>query len=107
MIFSSVTVKKTTNMMVGLPSLSTSSRESLNPHSKNDKIILASDTSWYYNLDHLLSVPLVIDPEAYVKALKRMKTLVSDPDLIVPGHDDLVFSKYPKVADWIVKIEKK
>jgi glyoxylase-like metal-dependent hydrolase (beta-lactamase superfamily II) len=79
----------------------------VNEDSKDDKILLASDASWfYYNLDKLLSVPLVIDPEAYVKALKRMKTLVSDPDLIIPGHDDLVFSKFPKVAEWIVKIEK-
>lgn len=80
----------------------------VNANSKDDKILLASDASWYYyNLDHLLPVPLVIDPVAYVEALKRMKTLVSDPDLIIPGHDDLVFSKFPKVADWIVKIEKK
>ena len=79
----------------------------VNEDSKDDKILLASDASWfYYNLDKLLSVPLVIDPEAYVKAMKRMKTLVSDPDLIIPGHDDLVFSKFPKVAEWIVKIEK-
>jgi glyoxylase-like metal-dependent hydrolase (beta-lactamase superfamily II) len=80
----------------------------VNSNSKNDKILLASDASWYYyNLDHLLSVPLVIDPVAYVDALKRMKTLVSDPDMIIPGHDDLVFSRFPKVTDWIVKIEKK
>ncbi len=79
----------------------------INENSKDDRIILASDASWfYYNLDHLLSVPLVIDPEAYVRALKRMKTMVSDPDLIIPGHDDLVFSKFPEVADRIVKIEK-
>ncbi|HUX96164.1 MAG TPA: MBL fold metallo-hydrolase [Bacteroidales bacterium] len=79
----------------------------INENSVNDQIVLASDASWfYYNLDHLLSVPLVIDPEAYVRALKRMKTMVSDPDLIIPGHDDLVFSKFPQVADRIVKIEK-
>jgi glyoxylase-like metal-dependent hydrolase (beta-lactamase superfamily II) len=79
----------------------------INANSKNDKILLASDASWYYyNLHHLLSVPLVIDAKAYVEALKRMKTLVSDTGFIIPGHDDLVFSKFPKVADWIVKIAK-
>ena len=79
----------------------------INANSKNDKILLASDASWfYYNLNHLLSVPLVIDPVSYVKALRRMKTLVTDPDMIIPGHDDLVFSKFPEVAEWIVKIEK-
>jgi glyoxylase-like metal-dependent hydrolase (beta-lactamase superfamily II) len=80
----------------------------INSNSENDRIILASDASWfYYNLDKLLSVPLFIDSAAYIKALKRMKTMVADPDLIIPGHDDLVFSKFPRVADRIVKIEKK
>lgn len=37
-------------------------------------------------------------------AMKRMKTLVANPEFIIPGHDDLVFSKFPKVADWILKI---
>jgi glyoxylase-like metal-dependent hydrolase (beta-lactamase superfamily II) len=79
----------------------------INSGSKDDRVIIASDASWfYYNLDHLLSVPLVIDPEAYVTALKRMKSMISDPDLIIPGHDDLVFSKFPEVAEWIVKIGK-
>lgn len=72
-----------------------------------DKVLLASDASWfYYNLDKLLSVPLVIDPDAYIRTLKRMKSQVIDPDFIIPGHDELVFDKFPKVAEWIVKIEK-
>ena len=80
----------------------------VNSNSEKDKVVLASDASWsYYNLDHLVSIPLIIDSIAYVNALKRMKTMVSDPDLIIPGHDDLVFQKFPKVADGIVRIEKK
>ena len=79
----------------------------INENSTDDKVVLASDASWfYYNLDHLLSVPLVIDPEAYVRALKRMKTMVSDPKFIIPGHDDLVFSRFTKIDDRIVKIER-
>ncbi len=79
----------------------------INENFPDERIILASDASWfYYNLEHLLSVPLVIDPESYVTTLKRMKTLVSDPDFIIPGHDDLVFSKFPKVTDRIVEIRK-
>jgi glyoxylase-like metal-dependent hydrolase (beta-lactamase superfamily II) len=68
---------------------------------------LASDASWnYYNLDNLLSVPTyIIDPNAYIENLKRMKTLVPNPKLIIPGHDDIIFSRFPKVAEEIVKIE--
>jgi hypothetical protein len=34
-----------------------------------------------------------------------MKTLVSDVNLIIPGHDAAVFTKFPKVAEGVVKIE--
>jgi hypothetical protein len=35
-----------------------------------------------------------------------MGTMVKDPDLIIPGHDDLVFTKFPQVSEWVVKIGK-
>lgn len=74
-------------------------------NSKKNKILIASDAIWYYyNLEHLLPANLNFDPNAYVEAMKRMKTLVTNPDLIIPGHDDLVFSKFPKIAEGIVKI---
>jgi glyoxylase-like metal-dependent hydrolase (beta-lactamase superfamily II) len=77
----------------------------VNSNSKTNKILIASDAIWfYYNLNNLLPATLCFDPVAYVEAMKRIKTLVPNPDLIIPGHDDLVFSKFPKVADGIVKI---
>ena len=77
----------------------------VNSNSKTNKILIASDAIWfYYNLNNLLPATLCFDPVAYVEAMKRMKTLVTNPDLIIPGHDNLVFSKFPKVADGIVKI---
>jgi glyoxylase-like metal-dependent hydrolase (beta-lactamase superfamily II) len=77
----------------------------VNSNSKTNKIVVASDAIWfYYNLDKLLPATLCMDPKAYVEAMKRMKTLVTNPDLIIPGHDDLVFSKFPEISKWIVKI---
>ncbi len=77
----------------------------VNSNSKTNRILIASDAIWfYYNLNNLLPATLCIDPKAYVDAMKRMKTLVTNPEFIIPGHDDLVFSKFPKVAEWIVKI---
>lgn len=71
------------------------------------KTIIASDNIWYYyNLEHLLPIPITFDPKGYVNAMKRMKRLVSDSNLIIPGHDALVLSKFPKVTDRIVRIEK-
>lgn len=77
----------------------------VNSNSKANKILIASDAIWfYYNYNNLLPASLSMDPKAYVEAMKRMKTLVTNPDYIIPGHDDLVFSKFPKVSEGIVKI---
>ena len=71
------------------------------------KTIIASDNIWYYyNLKYLLPIPkYTFDAKAYVSAMVRMKSLVSNIDLIIPGHDALIFSKFLKVAEGVVKIE--
>lgn len=72
-----------------------------------NKVILASDNAWYYyNLTSLLSIPITFDQKAYIQNLKRMEMMVKDIDLIIPGHDPAVFSKFPKVADDVVRIKK-
>ena len=72
---------------------------------KDEKVMLASDDSWFYfNLEKELSISLVFDPDAYIYQLKRMKRLVSNKDLIIPGHDPLVMKRFPKVAEGVVKI---
>ena len=71
-----------------------------------NKVIIASDNSWlYYNLTHLLPIPLTFDQKAYLQNLKRMRAMVKNVDYILPGHDPLVFSKFPKVMDGVVKIK--
>ena len=75
-------------------------------NSKSDKVLLASDDCWfYYNLNHLLSVPLTFDAHAYIAQLRRMKTLVADTNLIIPGHDPLVISKFKQVSRGVVRIQ--
>ena len=72
----------------------------------NNKVIIASDNTWfYYNLTSLLSIPITFDQNAYIENLKRMKTMVKNIDFILPGHDPEVFTKFPKVADDVVKIK--
>ena len=74
---------------------------------KAEQVIIASDNSWYYyNLEHLVSIPskFTFDAQAYVSQLKRMRRLQPDISLIIPGHDALVFSKFPAVAEDIVRI---
>jgi glyoxylase-like metal-dependent hydrolase (beta-lactamase superfamily II) len=78
----------------------------VNSGSETNRIVIASDAAWFYfNLDNLLPVPVyTFDPGAYVAAMKRMKTLVTNPRYIIPGHDDLVFSRFPQVCPGVVKI---
>lgn len=73
-----------------------------------NKIVVASDNIWvYYSLEHLrpASSPGTFDTTAYVKSMQRMKTLVSDPRYIIPGHDAKVFSVFPAVSKGIAKIK--
>ena len=72
---------------------------------KTENVLLASDDAWfYYNIEHAVSVPLTFDAVAYARGLRRMKTLVSNPALIIPGHDALVMSRFERVAEGVVKI---
>lgn len=72
----------------------------------SDKAIIASDNTWlYYNLNNLLSIPFTFDQKAYIENLKRMKTMVKNTDWVIPGHDPLVFSKFPKVIENVVQIK--
>jgi glyoxylase-like metal-dependent hydrolase (beta-lactamase superfamily II) len=71
---------------------------------ENDRTIIASDNCWfYYNLTSMLPA-LSLDPQAYVNNLKRMKNMVKDIKYIIPGHDPLVFKKFPLVTENIVQI---
>lgn len=73
-------------------------------NTSTDKVLIASDNCWfYYNLDNMISIPITFDPDAYVKSLQRMKTLVK-PALIIPGHDGKIFERFTKVKDGIVRI---
>ncbi|MGZ8559905.1 MAG: hypothetical protein ACXWWC_16300 [Chitinophagaceae bacterium] len=46
-----------------------------------------------------------IDARGYVKAMIRMKTLASNIKFIIPGHDALLYSKFPVVAEGVIKIK--
>ena len=74
----------------------------------NNRVVLASDNIWtYYSLEHLVppSDGGTLDPAGYVKAMQRMKTMVTDVKYIIPGHDAQVFSKFPAIADGVVEVK--
>jgi glyoxylase-like metal-dependent hydrolase (beta-lactamase superfamily II) len=72
------------------------------------KVIIASDNIWiYYNLEHLSSAPSygTFDSAAYVASMQRMKTQVTKIKFIIPGHDAAIFSRFPTVAEGVVRIK--
>jgi len=70
-------------------------------------IVLASDNAYsYYNIEHSVSAPsyATLDTLGYVTQIDRMKSMVTKNDYIIPGHDGLVFKKFKKVIEGIVRI---
>ncbi len=73
---------------------------------KPGPIVLASDNVYMYqNLEKHLPIAQTFDEASNLKAQETMKTLVKDQRFIVPGHDPAVLSRFPRVADGVVRIE--
>jgi glyoxylase-like metal-dependent hydrolase (beta-lactamase superfamily II) len=70
-------------------------------------VVLASDNVYLYeNLERGLPIAQTLDAASNVRAQKRMATLASDPALVVPGHDPLVFDRFPLVRPGVVAIPR-
>src|SRR5215471_2594119 len=72
--------------------------------------VFASDNIYLYeNLEKHAPIAQTVDGPAGVAsnlaAQDRIRTLASDPRLIVPGHEPLVFEKFPSMSDGIVRIK--
>jgi glyoxylase-like metal-dependent hydrolase (beta-lactamase superfamily II) len=60
--------------------------------------VLASDNCYLYrNLETKTPIPTfeASDRDANVKALERMISLAGAPERVIPGHDPLVFTRFP------------
>jgi glyoxylase-like metal-dependent hydrolase (beta-lactamase superfamily II) len=68
--------------------------------------VFTSDNVYLYeNLEKHVPIAATLDAASNLKAQDRVRTLASDPRLIVPGHDPLVFERFERVADGIVRIK--
>jgi glyoxylase-like metal-dependent hydrolase (beta-lactamase superfamily II) len=67
--------------------------------------VFASDNIYLYeNLDKHVPIAQTLDAASNLKAQDRIRTLVSDPRLIIPGHDPAVFTRFPSIGDGQVAI---
>jgi len=73
---------------------------------KDGVIVLASDNVYMYeNLDKHVPIAQTLDEKSNLAAQDKMKTLVKDVRMIVPGHDPLVMTLFPRVVEGVVRIE--
>jgi glyoxylase-like metal-dependent hydrolase (beta-lactamase superfamily II) len=75
-------------------------------NTKAGTVVLASDNMYLYeNLEKHVPIAQTLDAASNLKTQDRMKSLASEPRLLVPGHDPSVFTRFPRVSDRIVRIE--
>jgi glyoxylase-like metal-dependent hydrolase (beta-lactamase superfamily II) len=73
---------------------------------KSGTAVLASDNLYLYeNLEKHLPIAQTFDEVSNLAAQDRMRQLAADVRLIVPGHDPLVLTRFPRVRDGVVRIE--
>jgi glyoxylase-like metal-dependent hydrolase (beta-lactamase superfamily II) len=73
------------------------------------KIVLASDSTHYYaNMDEVRPFPIVVDVAAMIEGYDTLRRLAGPDGVIVPGHDPLVFDRFPaatpELAGVVVKL---
>jgi len=69
-------------------------------------VVLASDNMYLYeNLDAHTPISQTLDAASNLRTQDRMKSIASEPRLLVPGHDPAVFARFPRVSERIVRIE--
>lgn len=62
-------------------------------------LVLASDAAHFYaNMEEGRPFPIVFNVGDMIQGWARLRHLASSEDLIVPGHDPLVFDKFPAAS---------
>jgi glyoxylase-like metal-dependent hydrolase (beta-lactamase superfamily II) len=73
-------------------------------------LVLASDASHYYaNMEEARPFPIVVDVAAMVDGWRKLRSLASAPQHVVPGHDPLVMQRYrapdPSMEGTVVRLD--
>jgi len=73
-------------------------------HAKGQAVV-ASDASHYYrNFEKRIPFNTLHDLPGMYRAFDRIRELASAPELVIPGHDPLVFERLRRVGDGIVEL---
>jgi glyoxylase-like metal-dependent hydrolase (beta-lactamase superfamily II) len=73
---------------------------------RSGAVILASDNAYLYeNLEKHLAIAQTLDAASNLAAQQRMAALAGATRLIIPGHDPLVFERFPSTGPGVVRID--
>lgn len=68
-------------------------------------VVIASDAvPTYANIEMDLAPVTTFDPDADLQVYDRMRQMASSPELIVPGHDGAVLTRFPIFSDGVVRV---
>ena len=69
-------------------------------------VVVASDNAYLYeNLERHAAIAQTFDAQSNLAAQARMLKLAAAPRLVVPGHDPLVFTRFPRPGAGVARIE--
>jgi glyoxylase-like metal-dependent hydrolase (beta-lactamase superfamily II) len=73
---------------------------------RSGTVVLASDNMYLYeNLEKHAPIAQTFDRASNLAAQDRMKELAGANGRIVPGHDPAVMTRFPKVAEHVVRVD--
>jgi len=73
---------------------------------RSGPVVIASDNLYLYeNLEKHVPIAQTFDHASNLEAQERMRAIAGANGRIVPGHDPAVMTKYPKVAERVVRID--
>ncbi|MCI0527865.1 MAG: N-acyl homoserine lactonase family protein [Nitrospira sp.] len=58
----------------------------------------------FRNFEEEIPSSIITDMVTWLESYRRIKGVVSSPDLIFPGHDALMISRYPNVAEGVSRL---
>ncbi len=59
----------------------------------------------YENLEKHVPIAATLDADSNLRAQDRMKQLAARPELIIPGHDPAVMTKFPNLNPNVARIQ--
>ena len=75
-------------------------------NTRSGTVIISSDNMYLYeNLERRVPIAATLDSVSNLAAQDRMKSLAARPELVIPGHDPAVFTRFNALRPGFVRID--